>query len=92
MNGAPIYFSFFLDVRFVYKSFELSSSWIGISSLFPFHLKILEPYYMNCLKVLNFVLQDTMKESMTTPTREAMEVSCQTSHHLISIITLFIND
>jgi hypothetical protein len=71
----------------------LSSNWIVISNLFPFHLKILECYYMNCLKVLNFVLQDTANKAfMTTPTREAMEVSGQTSDHLISIINLFVND
>jgi len=93
MGGAQIYFSFFWVVNFVCKSFELSSNWIIVSTFFPFDLKILEPCSMSCLKVLNFVLQDTMKEAfIMTPTSEVMEVSGRTSHHLISNLTLFISD
>jgi len=89
-------FHFFVVVNFYYKGFKLSSSWIVVSCFFPFHLKILKPCYMNCLKVLNFVLQDTMRDAfMVTPTSEVceiMEVNGQTSHHLISIFTLFVSD
>jgi hypothetical protein len=71
----------------------LSSNWIVVSNLFPFHLKILEPCYMNCFKVLNFVLQDTVGEAfMTTPISEEVEISGYTSSHLISILTLFVSD
>jgi hypothetical protein len=48
---------------------------------------------MNCFKVLNFVLQDTVGEAfMTTPISEEVEISGYTSSHLISILTLFVSD
>jgi hypothetical protein len=88
--GTQVYFSFFVVVSFDCKGFEFNFSWIIVSSLFPFQLKILKPCYMNCLKVFNFVLQNTVMDIfMTTPTSEAMEVNGQTSHHLITIFTLF---
>ncbi len=62
--------------NFICKSSKLSSNWIVVSNLFPFHLKILEPCYMNCFKVLNFVLKDTMREVfMMAPTSEEVEIS-----------------
>jgi len=80
-------------VSFHYKGPKLRYSWIVVFSLFPFHLKILEPCYMNCLKFFNLVFQDTMRDAfMATPTYEATEVNGQTSHHLISILTLFASD
>jgi hypothetical protein len=77
-------------VSFDYKGFKLRYGWIVGSNIFPFHLKILKPCYM---KVFNFVLQDTMRDAfMATPTSEAMEVNGQISHHLISILILFVRD